>query len=154
MSQPSSAFCVPKVAALAITYHDDKLLLIQRGKEPQLGRWGFPGGSVHAGEALVDAARRELLEETHVHAEPEQIVGVIEVNEFDANGQHHHYVLIAVLCQYQSGTAQADDDAMACQWIQMAHILSNPSAYIDHVGVLTQQIAPLINEPIPFRPVR
>jgi 8-oxo-dGTP diphosphatase len=154
MSQLSSPLSVPKVAALAITYHDDKLLLIQRGKEPQLGRWGFPGGSVHAGEALVDAAQRELLEETRIHAEPEQIVGVIEVNEFDSNDQHHHYVLIAVLCQYQSGTAQANDDAMACQWIEMTHILNNPSAYIDHVGILTQQIAPLIHEPIRFGPVR
>lgn len=38
--------------------------LVQRGKEPNKGIWSFPGGKVEAGESSLNAAKRELWEET------------------------------------------------------------------------------------------
>jgi NUDIX domain len=46
---------------------DDKqyyYLLIQRGKEPNKGKWSFPGGKIEHGETTLQGAMRELGEET------------------------------------------------------------------------------------------
>jgi ADP-ribose pyrophosphatase YjhB (NUDIX family) len=43
--------------------------LIQRGKEPNKGIWSFPGGKVEVGESSINAAKRELWEETRLTEE-------------------------------------------------------------------------------------
>ncbi|KAG2492713.1 hypothetical protein HYH03_009126 [Edaphochlamys debaryana] len=43
---------------------DAEVLLIRRGKEPDRGKWCFPGGSLELGETMETCAEREVMEET------------------------------------------------------------------------------------------
>jgi len=58
------------IVVFTIVNAELKVLLIQRGEPPFLGRWALPGGFIHPGEDLDAAARRELAEETGIHQAP------------------------------------------------------------------------------------
>ena len=48
----------------AVICREDRYLLCRRPANKRLGGlWEFPGGKIHAGETLLDAARREMAEE-------------------------------------------------------------------------------------------
>lgn len=49
--------------ALAIIYHDHRVLVGQRSDGDFEGLWEFPGGKVQEGETFEDAVRREIQEE-------------------------------------------------------------------------------------------
>lgn len=122
LSANSAQLAEPKVAVLAVTYRNNELVLVKRNNEPQRYGWGFPGGSVWPGESLKAAAIRELQEETSLVATAESIIDVVEVNEFDSNNTHHHFILIAILCRYVSGKAIAGDDAIDACWLNFDEI--------------------------------
>ncbi|KIC46488.1 NUDIX hydrolase [Ruegeria sp. ANG-S4] len=114
----------PKIGALAVVLHENRVLLVQRSKQPDAGLWGFPGGHVEWGETVREAAARELLEETGVTAQPDVYIDNLDLLKHDAQGRvQTHYLLVGVMCRYQSGTPVAADDAQDARWFPMQQIL-------------------------------
>lgn len=60
----------PKVA-VCLVIHDaeGRTLMQQRLKQPYFGYWGRPTGKIRWGETILDAAARELKEETNLEAD-------------------------------------------------------------------------------------
>lgn len=56
----------PKVVAGTLFTLNGGIVLLQRGVEPALGKWVFPGGYVDRGESVQDAAVRETKEESQL----------------------------------------------------------------------------------------
>jgi len=63
----------PMIVVTTFVAHGDKLLWVQRGLQPQLGKWAIPGGFLENGETLAEGAARELREEAGVCLQPEQL---------------------------------------------------------------------------------
>ena len=63
----------PMVVVTAFVAHEDRLLWVQRGIEPQRGAWAIPGGFMEQGETLAQAAARELHEESGILLPPGQL---------------------------------------------------------------------------------
>jgi ADP-ribose pyrophosphatase YjhB (NUDIX family) len=61
-----------------VTDRDGRLLLVQRGHEPEAGRWSLPGGRVNPGESDPQAVVREVREETGLWVEAGRLVGAVE----------------------------------------------------------------------------
>ena len=108
----------PIVGVGAIIVEGDRVLLVERGREPQRGRWSVPGGLVEAGEHLKEAVRREVREETGLEVEPLAMVEVFErILRDEAGRLEYHYVLIDYLCRVVGGELQASSDARRAQWV-------------------------------------
>jgi 8-oxo-dGTP diphosphatase len=99
-------------AASACVWRGDEVLLVQRAKAWFHGYWALPGGKIEPGETAVEAALRELLEETGVKARLEHHVG-----DFELAGPSVHYLISCWTGQYLSGEAVAQSDVMAVKWL-------------------------------------
>lgn len=114
-----------------------RVLLIQRAHEPFAGAWALPGGFVNADEPIVDAAKRELHEETGLEVDSlEQLYTTGDPGR-DPRGWT---ISIAFLARVDAGTLQprAGDDAAAVKWFRLNKL---PKLAFDHAMLVQRAIA-------------
>lgn len=109
----------PVAAAGVVCLRGDEVLLIRRGRAPRLGEWSLPGGRIEPGERAVDAALRELREETGVEA---GIIGLVDVVDGLYPEIGRHYVLIDYAARWLSGEPVAGDDAAEAAFHPLAEV--------------------------------
>jgi 8-oxo-dGTP diphosphatase len=135
----------PFAAALAICRKPDgSMLLAQRAKGPStaVGRWGFPGGMHEVGESILDAARRELKEETGIDAKPVRVVDAFDVIGKDPDGRiRAHYVLVCVVLDWQAGEGQPIEDATAVGWYTVDQALKQLELLPDTMRLMKAALA-------------
>ena len=103
----------PTLGVSACIWRGGQVLLIQRAKPP-VGIWAFPGGHVEPGERLEAAVARELMEETGMTADFQQLLGLYDVIRRDAAGNVTvHYVIACYFGQAGPETPVAASDAMS-----------------------------------------
>jgi 8-oxo-dGTP diphosphatase len=106
----------PVVGVGGVVVRDGRVLLIRRGKEPLLGRWVVPGGTVELGERLEEALVREMEEETGLRVQPIEVLTVFDRIERENGLVSYHYVIVDYLCRWLSGEARAASDALEVAW--------------------------------------
>jgi 8-oxo-dGTP diphosphatase len=100
------------LGASAVIVADGAILLVQRGHEPQLGRWSVPGGRVEPGETLAEAAQREAYEETGLEVRIGEELWSLTIPDGDRTFEVHDFAATVT-----GGSLRAGDDAADVRWI-------------------------------------
>lgn len=117
----------PRAAASAAIFRDGKVLLAQRGKPPLTGIWSLPGGHIEPGEKALEAAQRELREETGITADLKGLVDVADVILCHDDGSlYAHYVISVFYGLWLSGEARPESDSMAVEWVGISELSERP----------------------------
>ena len=107
----------------AVVLDAGRVLLVERGQEPQKGLWSLPGGVLELGERLADGLRREIREETGLEIRVLELVEVFERILPDGEGRpEYHYVLIDYLCEKAGGELRPGDDVSRAAWVDLERL--------------------------------
>ena len=113
----------PVLGVGALVFDGDRILLVERGREPLKGQWSLQGGAVETAERLEEAITREVREETGLEVKPVQVAVIFERILRDASGSaEYHYLLIDYLCEVLGGLLCAGDDSNCAQWFPLDEI--------------------------------
>ena len=93
-----------------------KILLIKRGRPPFVGMWATPGGNIDEGEEPMDAAIRELEEETGLKLNNPKFVEAFDKPYRDPRNKNCISYAFAIKLDSTQGVT-AGDDATDCEWI-------------------------------------
>ncbi len=93
----------PIVAVAGFVFDaEGRVLLIERGTEPNLGLWTVPGGRLEGQETLAQGVAREIREETGLIVEVGPLACVVE-----QMGDDFHFVILDYLARPIGGTLAA-----------------------------------------------
>lgn len=114
-----------------------KVMLIERDIEPFAGVWAIPGGFVRRGETLMEAATRELAEETGITG-----VFLEQLYTFGDPGRDPRGWVVSVayyaLVSPEKHLLHATTDARQAKWFP---ITSLPELAFDHADILATALS-------------
>ena len=128
----------PAVTAdcIVITKEENaKVLLIQRGNEPDKGTWAFPGGFMNMDETTEQCAIRELEEETGLKVKDVHQIGAYSKVDRDPRGRTITVAYLAIIDKPISVVGQ--DDAAKAEWWPISAL---PQLAFDHNGIMADAI--------------
>lgn len=156
MSDAAAPVIRPVLAASAAVFRGPLVLLARRGGAPGTpgaGLWSLPGGRVETGETLAQAARREVMEEVGVEAEPVAPVATREIIRHDAEGALiAHFVVVAHAARWRAGEPRTGPEAVEIGWfrpVEVAHLGETTDGLAEAVMAAARLLDPPMPEAVP-----
>lgn len=122
----------PKVAVCLIIHDTQgRTLMQQRLKQPYYGWWGRPTGKIRWGETILQAAARELMEETSLEADLE-FLGVYHKMDFNQETGKllEDKIFFNIAGTNPRGTLQVDFEGGRNQWMTSGEIKAQEHSFV------------------------
>ena len=112
----------PHVTVAAVIERDGRFLLVEEETESGL-RFNQPAGHLECRESLIDAVRRETLEETAYHFEPKALVGIYNWRNEARDMTYLRFAFAGEITGHDPNQP-LDDGIIAAHWFTLAEIES------------------------------
>lgn len=120
---------VTYVVACVIINDSNEVLMMQEAKESCAGKWYLPAGRMEKGETVVEATKREVLEETGLICDLRTLLSVET-----AAGMWYRFVLTGSVVGGELKTpSKADKESLQAKWISDLQEISLRSNDILHL---------------------
>lgn len=123
VSESMQTYPEPIVGALVLS-REGHLLLAKSHK--WRGLYGLPGGHIELGEAMIDAVRREVKEETGLDVDHVEFLCFQEVIFDEAFWTRSHFIFFDFVCTTDSIEVVLNTEAQEYLWIPPSEALELP----------------------------
>mgnify|MGYP001812831098 CR=1 FL=1 len=129
----------PTPSVGAVIVEDGKLLLVRRGRGAYQGSWAVPGGRQRRGETMREAVSREVVEETGLTVDVQEVVWAGDIMD-DGQPPAYHYAVVDFSATPTGGHLEAGDDAAEVRWVPVDEVRSmrltpSMSDLLDRIGL-------------------
>lgn len=100
---------------------DGEFLALRRAGEPQKGVWNMPGGFVEVDESGPAAIEREVLEETGLEVEAEEVIGIFS-SRYGEGDEAKAIFDVAYRCRLISGSddpVEVSEESLEAGWFAL-----------------------------------
>lgn len=139
----------PFVTVDSIVTQAGHILLVERGGDYGVGQWALPGGFINPTETLLEAALRELREETVLKVPKPVLVGSIaKEHTYDAPHRSNRARIISQAYHFRLNDMEdglpkvkGSDDAARAFWVPFSEFVqSRPKMFEDHYDMVSHML--------------
>ena len=114
-----------------LVFKDSKLLMVKRAARMlQGGKWGLVGGYADRDETLVQAARREIMEETGWQVGDLTLLAVVDNPNRPKEDRQN--IAFVYFCEATEKTGEPDDESDEQKWFAMDSLPPSEQIAFDH----------------------
>jgi len=122
-----------KTTAGVIIKKKNKILLIKRAVKLFRNKWCLPGGHIEANETAIQAAKREIKEETNL-----SLRNLKFFNYYDEHFPHlNHHAVVLIFTAKPIGKIKTNEEVSDYKWCNKKEALSLPLAF-NHKKIIEQ----------------
>lgn len=112
--QPILGKTVTYIVAALIFNENNEILMMQEAKKSCAGKWYLPAGRIESGEKIVEAAQREVYEETGLNIRVTTLLAVES-----ASGSWFRFVVTGEVLNGELKTpSRADKESLQAKWLK------------------------------------